>query len=53
MKQKRMLTLISFVVLLFLIAACEEGDVVGTTAKPFIGGSEGLEIGFLDGNPPE
>jgi len=42
------------VVFLFLIAACgEDGNIVGgAPTTPFLGGSEGLEIGFLDGNPP-
>lgn len=56
MRQNRNLTLIAFsVVLLFLIAACGKGgDIVGgAPTTPFIGGTDGLEISFLEGNPPE
>lgn len=55
MVQKRHITLIPFgVVLLFLIAACDGGGDISTGAPttPFIGGSQGLVIGFLAGSPP-
>jgi len=45
------------VVLLFLIAACngDGGDAIigGAPTTPFIGGSQGLEISFLEGSPPD
>jgi len=56
MKQKRNLTLIAFsAVFLLFIAACDKGGVVvgGASTTPFIGGTQGLEIEFLEGNPPE
>ncbi|MCH8067174.1 MAG: hypothetical protein IIC69_01170 [Nanoarchaeota archaeon] len=56
MKQKRDITLIAFgVVLLFLISACEGGgDVIGgAPTTPFLEGSQGLVIAFLEGSPPE
>jgi len=56
MSKKRRVTLIAFgVVLLFLISACGgTGDVIGgAPTTPFLGGSQGLEIEFLGGNPPE
>jgi len=55
MVQKRHITLIPFgVVLLFLIAACNGGGEIssGAPTTPFLGGSQGLEIGFLGGSPP-
>jgi len=56
MIQKRceLFVLIS-VISLFLIAGCGRGDggIVGAPTTPFLGGSQGLEIGFLEGNPPE
>lgn len=55
MVQKRHMTLIPFgIVLLFLIAACDgDGEIsTGVPTTPFIGGSQGLEIGFLAGSPP-
>jgi len=55
MVQKRHITLIPFgVILLFLIAACDGGGDISTGAPttPFIGGSQGLVIGFLAGSPP-
>jgi len=55
MNQKRRVIYIPFgVVLLFLISACDGGgDVIGgTPTTPFLGGSQGLEISFLEGSPP-
>lgn len=56
MKQKRDVTLITFgVVLLFLISACDGGgDIIGgAPTTPFLGGSQGLTIDFLEGSPPD
>jgi len=55
MIQKRRVIYIAYgVVLLFLIAACNGGgDVIGgAPTTPFLGGSQGLEISFLEGTPP-
>lgn len=55
MVQKRHMRLIPFaVVLLFLVAACDGGGDISTGAPttPFLGGSGGLEIKFLEGSPP-
>ena len=55
MRKKRDARLIAFsVILLFFIAGCENGDDGGGGAPttPFLGGTEGLEIKFLEGNPP-
>ena len=56
MRQKRDLTLVVLsVISLFLIAGCAGGggDIVsGAPTTPFLGGTQGLEIGFLEGSPP-
>ena len=51
-------TIIVLTGLLLLVAGCQGsagGSDTGTSAPrdPFLGGSEGLEIEFLDGEPPE
>jgi hypothetical protein len=55
MTQKRSLTLIVFsVVFLLFIAGCDGGPVAsGAPTTPFLGGTQGLEIGFLEGSPPD
>tara|TARA_Y100000310_G_scaffold15573_1_gene15626 strand:- start:175 stop:1200 length:1026 start_codon:yes stop_codon:yes gene_type:complete len=57
MVQKRNITLIALsVVFLLFIAGCTGGggDIsTGAPTTPFLGGSGGLEIGFLEGSPPE
>ncbi|MBU90485.1 hypothetical protein CMO94_02990 [Candidatus Woesearchaeota archaeon] len=56
MLQKKQITLIVFsVILLLFIAGCEGGDEVarGAPTTPFLGGSQGLEIKFLEGSPPD
>ena len=44
------------IILLIVIAGCDRagGDGTGTAPKtPFLGGTKGLEIEFLEGSPPE
>ena len=55
MRQKRDVILVVFsVILLLLIAGCESGDTGGgAPTTPFMGGSQGLEIGFAEGLPPD
>ena len=57
MRKNRNLILIAFsAFLLLFIAACDRGGVVvggGAPTTPFIGCTQGLEISFLEGNPPE
>jgi hypothetical protein len=56
MLQKRYKILAVFgVIALFLIAGCGGGgdEVVGGKTSPFLGGSQGLEISFLGGSPPD
>ena len=54
MKVKKHLTLIVLgMVFLFLITGCPENTSGGPPTDPFIGGTEGLEIKFLEGSPPE
>ncbi|MDP7457270.1 MAG: hypothetical protein QGH47_00955, partial [Candidatus Woesearchaeota archaeon] len=51
MGQKKELTLIVFsVISLFLIAGCGSEEV---SDSPFLEGSKGIEISFLQGNPPD
>ena len=56
MRQKRDLTLIILgVISLFLIVGCAGGGgeiSSGAPTTPFLGGTQGLEIGFLEGSPP-
>ena len=56
MRDKRGFTLavVSVVFLLFL-AGCNGGgeEPGGAPTTPFLGGTKGLEIGFLEGSPPE
>jgi len=55
MNKKRDLKFIVIgIVFLFVIAGCKGGVEApgGAPTTPFIGGSKGLEIGFLDGLPP-
>jgi hypothetical protein len=41
------------IISLFLITSCKGGgDAAGTLTTPFLGGSQGLEMKFLQGNPP-
>ncbi len=53
--QKRYLQIIIFGIMLsFLVAGCGGSDaVVGSSADPFLGGSQGLELSFLRGTPPD
>ena len=58
MKQKRDRRFIVLgVVFLFFIAGCERGGdgggVGGVPRDPFLGGTQGLEISFEEGSPPE
>ncbi|MBU90484.1 hypothetical protein CMO94_02985 [Candidatus Woesearchaeota archaeon] len=55
MKEKTHILLLFSVILLLFIAGCEGGGDVtsGAPTTPFLGGSEGLVVGFLEGNPPE
>ena len=54
MKQKRDVILVVFsVILLFLVAGCKETGTGGTPTTPFIGGTQGLQIGVLEGSPPD
>jgi len=55
MKQKRSIILIVFgIISLFLIAGCRDGNIAGgAPTTPFLGGTQGLEISFLQGNPPD
>ena len=56
MRQRRHTTFIVLgIVLLLFIAGCGSSGEVSTGAPttPFLGGSQGLIIGFLDGSPPE
>lgn len=54
---KQLVYLISGIILLFIIAGCDGGvgsDSSGAAPKtPFLEGTSGLEIEFLDGAPPE
>src|SRR3989338_4948843 len=54
MPTKRELKLIAFsAVFLLFIAGCGSGDVAtGAPTTPFLGGTQGLEISFLEGSPP-
>jgi len=55
MRQKKQVMLLAFgIVLIFLISACGGGGDIasGAPSTPFIGGSSGLEIGFLADSPP-
>jgi len=56
MRQKRDLTLIVLgIISLFLISSCAGGGEIigGAPTTPFLGGTQGLVIGFLEGSPPE
>ncbi len=55
MLQKKHITLIVFGVILSLfIAGCDGGEVTGgDSTTPFLEGTQGLEIGFLQGSPPK
>jgi len=57
MNQKRRVVFIPMgIVLLFLIAACDGGGgdaIGGAPTTPFLGGSQGLVIEFLEGSPPD
>lgn len=55
MKQKRDVILIVLgVVLLIFIAGCDGGEAVGgAPTTPFLGGTQGLDIKFLGGSPPD
>lgn len=55
MRQKRDVILVVFsVILLLLMAGCTGGKTVaGAPTTPFMGGTQGLEIGFLEGTPPD
>jgi hypothetical protein len=56
MKQKRDVRLIVLgVILLFFLAGCDKGDddSGGAPTTPFLGGTKGLEIGFVEDLPPE
>ncbi len=54
MNKKRMVFSAFGVILLFLIAACDSGqkDTGGAPKTPFLGGTDGVQIKFLEGNPP-
>lgn len=40
-------------IFLLVLAGCKSGDTTGSSlTTPFLGGDGGLEIGFLEGNPP-
>ncbi|MFH0868534.1 MAG: hypothetical protein V1831_04440 [Candidatus Woesearchaeota archaeon] len=42
------------VILLFIIAGCKgEKGPAGAPTTPFLGGTKGLEIGFIEGMPPD
>ena len=56
MNQEKYMTLIVFSIILSLfIAGCAGGGEVtgGAPTTPFLGGTQGLAIGFLEGSPPE
>jgi hypothetical protein len=56
MKQKRSMILIVLgIISLVLIVGCGRGGEVsgGAPTTPFLGGSQGLEMKFLQGNPPD
>mgnify|MGYP001589304601 CR=1 FL=1 len=55
MRQKRDVVLVVFsVILLLLIAGCKGGKPDGgAPTTPFMGGTQGLEISFLEGLPPD
>ena len=53
---KKFVYLSSIFALLVLISACQQGssDSTGTAPKtPFLGGTKGLDLKFLDGSPPK
>ena len=41
------------IISLFVIAGCKGGDKGGAVSTPFLGGSTGVFIEFIKGNPPE
>jgi len=51
-KKTELILIISCVISLFIISACG-GGVVDTLEDPFFGGTEGIEMEFLDDSPPE
>jgi len=55
MQGKKRIELVIFsVISLFLIAGCGRGDDLSSLkSSPFLQGSQGLEIEFLQGNPPD
>ena len=52
-KRLRLLVLISTVLLLAIAGCGKGGDDTISAASPFLGGSQGLEIKFLGGSPPD
>jgi len=55
MIQKRCKLFVLISVISMFLAGCGRGDegIGGAPTTPFLGGSEGLEISFLEGSPPE
>jgi hypothetical protein len=54
--KKQAQLIVSGIALLFIVAACSSGGgevSTGSPTTPFLGGSNGLEISFLEGSPPE
>ncbi|MBI2651603.1 hypothetical protein HYX01_03975 [Candidatus Woesearchaeota archaeon] len=53
MPQKKKVMLVAFsVMLVFLIVSCKGGQDAKTQTTPFLGGTQGLEIKFLESSPP-
>lgn len=53
MKTTKRIGIAASIVFLLFLAGCGEGEVITSTTKAFVGGSEGLEISFLSGLPPD
>jgi len=53
MKMNKKVIFSLLIITLFVIAGCNQGDKGGTVSTPFLGGSTGVFIEFIKGNPPE
>ena len=52
-KRRGLLALIGVISLFFIVGCGGGGDEISLKDTPFIGGSKGLELKFLDGAPPD
>ena len=53
-QKKNLKFIVLSAILLFLVSACNSGpkDTGGAPKTPFLGGTSGLQVGFLEGSPP-